>query len=404
MTNALALLLIVILAGIIYLLYREYRHSRTPKLPAYTEALTDLLDGRKDAAYAKLKETVNRDSDNVDAYLRLAGLMMERGQNDRAGRIYQMLGVRRNLATPDRQKILLALAREHLRANRVNKAISVLEQMSELDPRDITSREILLFIYAQNDRWDDVMPVLDGLVKLQKDRHKAALYCTEIGARICVQQPETAARCFEQALQLDSKLMPAIIYTGDALYLQGKMNAAVDKWKEVLGQKPELSFMVLDRLEKAFYEAGRYEDMVKVYEDLLRKSEVRGQRSEPGILTSAISNLTSAVPSPQSPVFVDMSLYVALARIYAKKGDIAKAQSVLGRLPPEKRSTIPVRLMAADLRLNQGSIEETRLELARIEDQLARDRFRCSRCGFAAEGDYAWHCPQCGAWESFKKA
>ena len=404
MTNALALLLIVILAGIIYLLYREYRHSRTPKLPAYTEALTDLLDGRKDAAYAKLKETVNRDSDNVDAYLRLAGLMMERGQNDRAGRIYQMLGVRRNLATPDRQKILLALAREHLRANRVNKAISVLEQMSELDPRDITSREILLFIYAQNDRWDDVMPVLDGLVKLQKDRHKAALYCTEIGARICVQQPETAARCFEQALQLDSKLMPAIIYTGDALYLQGKMNAAVDKWKEVLGQKPELSFMVLDRLEKAFYEAGRYEDMVKVYEDLLRKSEVRGQRSEPGILTSAISNLTSAVPSPQSPVFVDTSLYVALARIYAKKGDIAKAQSVLGRLPPEKRSTIPVRLMAADLRLNQGSIEETRLELARIEDQLARERFRCSRCGFAREGDYAWHCPQCGAWESFKKA
>jgi len=371
MTNLVVVLLLVVLAGIAYLLYREYRRGRTRQFPAYTEALMDLLDDRRDAAFDKLKETVTEDSDNVDAYLRLAGLLMERGQAERAGRIYQMLAVRRSLALKDEQKILHALAREHLRQNRVNKAISVLEQLTELDPRDLAGRETLLFVYARNERWDDVKSLMDSLLKLQKDKHRAALYCTEMGARIYAKEPETAAKYFEQALQLDNKLTPALIYVGDALYGQGKREDAVAKWKQVLGQRPELSFMVLERIEKAYYESGRYEDMTRVYEELIAK-----------------------IPG-------DPLLYVELARIHAKKGDIEKARSVLGGLPAEKRDDVLVRLMAADLGLHEGNVVQTRKELAAIEDKLAAEKFRCARCGYVAEGEFRWHCPQCAAWESF---
>lgn len=79
MNTVFALLLLIVLALIVYLLYREYRRARTSRLPTYTEALMDLLDDRKDEALAKLKETVNADSENVDAYLRLAQLLTERG-------------------------------------------------------------------------------------------------------------------------------------------------------------------------------------------------------------------------------------------------------------------------------------------------------------------------------------
>lgn len=373
MMQLLSLLLLVLLAALVYLIYREYRRARSRKLPPYTEALIDLLDGKKDSAYAKLKETVTNDSENVDAYLRLAALLTERGQLERAGRIYQMLAVRRNLSSADQARILLATAREHLRAKRINKAVSVLEHIGELDPRDTVSREMLLFVYADNERWDDAKTLLQTLVKLQKDKHRAALYCTELGARLYAREPETATGLFEQALALDGKSVPALLYAGDAAYLAGRLNDAVAKWKQALSRKPELSFMVRDRMEKAFYETGRYDDMVDVY-----------------------SGLISLVPN-------DTSLYVALARIYAKKGDTDAAFAVLARLPAERRSEVSVRLIAADLRLNQGNIEDTRHELAQLEDQLTRMRFVCANCGMQTDGDFLWRCPSCGIWESFNR-
>lgn len=372
MSTVISLLLLVLLAGIIYLLYREYRRSRSSRRPVYTEALMDLLDDRKDEALARLKETVNVDSGNVDAYLRLAQLLMERGETERAGRIYQMLAVRRNLPARDEQKVLLALAREHLRAKRVNRAISLLEQISEHDPRDITGRELLLFVYLQTERWDDVKELLKDLVKLQKDKHRAALYLTETGARLYAREPETAAGYFAQALDLDGKSVPALIYAGDALYARDKMPEAVARWKQVLGAHPDLSFMVRERIEKAFYESGKYEEIVKIYEDLIA----------------------------QTPD--DAGLYVPLARIYAKKGDAARAQAVLNRVSARAQDSPQVRLLKVELSLGQNDTGAALKELAQVESRLGTQDFRCQRCGYAMAGEFAWHCPQCGAWESFQ--
>ncbi|MEO0108586.1 MAG: tetratricopeptide repeat protein, partial [candidate division WOR-3 bacterium] len=194
MTTVLSLLLLVLLALLGWLLYREYRVGKSRRLPLYTEALIDLLEGRMKEAFEKLKETVNQDSDNVDAYLRLAALLRERGQAERASRIYQMLAVRRNLVPADEQRVLLALAREHLSQKRVNRAVSVLEQVSERNPKDLTSRELLLHIYLEQERWEDVEPVLKALVGLQKDRTRAALYYTAAATRLAGQNPVQAGR------------------------------------------------------------------------------------------------------------------------------------------------------------------------------------------------------------------
>jgi lipopolysaccharide biosynthesis regulator YciM len=372
MTNVLALLLLALLAGIVLLLYREYRKGRPRRWPIYTEALVDLLDGRKDAAFNKLKETVYQDSDNVDAYLRLADLLNERGQGERASQIYQRLALRRNLAAVDEQKISLALAREHLRAKRINKAISVLEHMGELDQRDLVSRELLLFVYADNERWDDVKSLMKTLLKLQKDKRRAALYCTEIGARIYAKEPDAAAGFFQQALQLDGKSVAALVYAGDALYLQNKMDEAVEKWKQAAARKPEISFMVAERMEKAFYETGRYEEMIKVYDDLIAKS-------------------------PE-----DTALYAALSHIYSKKGDMARARSTLKRLPADKQEDVQIRLLAAHLSLDEGKTEEARTDLTKIEEHLIHKSFRCGNCGYVTEGEFLWYCPTCSSWETFR--
>jgi lipopolysaccharide biosynthesis regulator YciM len=166
--------------------------------------------------------------------------------------------------------------------------------------------------------------------------------------------------------------VPALIYAGDALYAQDKMTDAVAKWKQVLGAHPELSFMVRERIEKAFYESGKYEEMVKIYEDLIAKT-------------------------PE-----DAGLYVPLARIYAKKGDIVRAQAVLGRIPAKARNNPIVRLLQAELHLEKSEQADALKELAQVEAQLATRAFRCNHCGYAVAGEFAWHCPQCGSWESFQ--
>ena len=101
----LIIILIIILFIALYPIVRDAVRRRQTVMPAYTEGLTLLLEGEKDAAIEKFKQAVIADTNNIDAYLRLGGLYLEKGEIERAIQIHESLTLRRTLDKSQEKKI-----------------------------------------------------------------------------------------------------------------------------------------------------------------------------------------------------------------------------------------------------------------------------------------------------------
>ncbi len=70
------LLLLIVIAA--YLIYERYSgKQRKADSALYVDALRDLLDGRQESAFTKLRQVVSEDAANLDAYIRLGQILRE---------------------------------------------------------------------------------------------------------------------------------------------------------------------------------------------------------------------------------------------------------------------------------------------------------------------------------------
>src|SRR5215813_6486885 len=106
-----AFLILLIAALLVYMFYeRVYRQETKQGSDLYAEALSDLLNGRMEKAFSKLRQVVSEDSGNVDAYLRLGHIMREYRQPERALQIHRDLTLRTGLKPDQKASILEQLA------------------------------------------------------------------------------------------------------------------------------------------------------------------------------------------------------------------------------------------------------------------------------------------------------
>jgi lipopolysaccharide biosynthesis regulator YciM len=334
-------LILVILALLVVALYpvvRDFLRKRRTTVPAYVEGLQAALDGRTADAIARLKETVAADSDNVDAYIRLGDLFMQQGEVERAIKVHEDLALRRNLDKRDEKKVLQALVRDYVKADRKVKAISLLEELVHLDKTDADSAEKLAELYIQTRAWDKCEGQLKELARFQRQR--AARLYTEYGRAYPRDNPGAALAAFETALKLDQNSIPARLYLGDHQLSQGDTNAAISTWTDILELAPAENALVRDRLERAYFDAGKFEDITALYENLLRK-----------------------VPE-------DSSLVVALAEIYQKKEDLSSAIRLLERFSSRMKRDVLPRVALAAMYLEREETGRARAVLAEVLSAL----------------------------------
>ncbi len=334
-------LILVILALLVVALYpvvRDFLRKRRSAVPAYVEGLQAALDGRTVDAIARLKEAVATDSDNVDAYIRLGDLFMQQGEVERAIKVHENLALRRNLDKRDEKKVLQALVRDYVKADRKVKAISLLEELVHLDKTDAESAERLAELYIETGAWDKCEGQLKELARHQRQR--AARLYTEYGRAYPKDNPGAALAAFETALKLDPNSIPARLYLGDHQLSQGDTNAAISTWNDILELAPEENAQVRDRLERAYFDAGKFEDITALYEKLLRK-----------------------IPD-------DAGLVVALAEIYEKKEDLSSAIRLLERFAGRQKRDVFPRVALATMYLEREETGRARAVLAEVLSAL----------------------------------
>jgi len=334
-------LILVILAVLVVALYpvvRDFLRKRRTAVPAYVEGLQAALDGRTVDAIARLKDAVGTDSDNVDAYIRLGDLFMQQGEVERAIKVHENLALRRNLDKRDEKKVLQALVRDYVKADRKVKATSLLEELVHLDKTDAESAEKLTELYIETGAWDKCEEQLKELARHQAQRQRSARLYTEYGRAYPKDNPGAALAAFETALKLDPNSIPARLYLGDHQLSQGDTNAAISTWTDILELAPEENALVRGRLERAYFDAGKFEDITTLYEKLLRK-----------------------LPD-------DAGLVVALAEIYQKKEDLSSAIRLLERFSSRQRRDVFPRVALATMYLDR---EETGLARAVLAEVLS---------------------------------
>ncbi|MCX7785953.1 MAG: tetratricopeptide repeat protein [candidate division WOR-3 bacterium] len=322
--TVLVLILILIAIIAVYPLVRDLVRRKKEPDSAYTEGLSLLLDGKKDEAMQCFKKVVATDSNNIDAYLRLAELYFQKGEIERAAKIYEALSLRRNVSAVDEKKIFKHLGEYYIKTDRLHKAITIFEELINLDRNNPEPYEKLLELYCKTERWQECKDLLKKLEKILPTKQKLAEYYAEYGNRILAKNPDEAHEFFKQALSFDNKSIPALVAMGDYYYHKGEIKDAIGYWKELLDYYPQNSHLVRQRLETAYYDLGQFEEIVNVYEKLLKK-----------------------VPN-------DIELYLALARFYDKKEDIDSAIKILTQIPIDKKKEPEPQIYLASLYLKAG--------------------------------------------------
>ncbi len=337
MTGLIVVILLVVLVAL-YPIVRDFVRRRRSVTPAYVEGLQLVIDGRLDDAAARLKEAVHLDPNNIDAWLRLGDVLIRQGATERGMQVHENLALRRNLKPQDETQVLRALARDYVAADRKLKAVSTLEELVRLGRVDRWTAESLFRLYLDTSSLDKCEQLLAEFKPGTEERGWVALLTAELGRALSADAPDKAEKQFAAALKLDPASLEARLYQGDHQLARGDTGAAIATWTALIEQDPTRNPLVRERLEAAYYESGRYDDVGRLYEGLLRK-----------------------VPG-------DEGLLVALARLYQKKEDHQSAVRLLERhYDPATHRQAGTALAFSYLRL--GRADDAERVLAALGDE-----------------------------------
>jgi lipopolysaccharide biosynthesis regulator YciM len=339
----------------------------------YQHGLDALLRGEAGEALRAFTETVEIDTDNVDAYIHIGNILRERGEASRALHVHRELTVRA-VRTPAQQRAIReGLVLDLIALGRFEEAVEEAEEMREQDRKNGRVLPLLLRAHEAAGDWDRAFDVRSELSRGNGERENGALarYRSAAGESFLrAGKTREAERQFKNALRLDKDHPAALLRLGDICYRGDRRERAAVLWKGLALTHPDMAHLVLERLETAYFEGGRMSDMSQAYEEILARS-------------------------PK-----DARIHVALARMHIKKGDLAEACGVLGQALAIEPGSMPARLLLVNVYRRLGDLSRALDEMETLLRGVPKaESFTCASCGAASE-EYWTRCPHCLAWSA----
>jgi len=369
------IIFIVGFAFIRYLIKRGSKRSRDYSIE-YTAALNYLLNGNTALALEKFRETVKKNTNNINAYIKIGDILREQGESMRAIKVHKGLTVRNNLNALDRIEILRSLFKDYRIAGKYDSAIKVSEELLVLTKYEDWVREDQLALYEEMEAWDKAFDLRKRMSKRKNETEYTklmALYKVESGLQLTRRGSEHDGRLkFREAIKIDKKCAPAYLYLSDSYIREKRLSDALTELKRFTKNVSHLSFLAFDRMKEILFMQGDFGEIESIY-----------------------SSMISENPDLHEARF-------ALADLYERKGDVDRAielcKKVLERKPDSK--------IAKEYLVNyyeQINEKDSALKIALelINASLSEERkFVCEKCSFTSNRPY-WHCPQCKSWNSF---
>lgn len=343
----LSLLVLFFGALAFYLVYDRFMNRpKSSESSAYSDALRDLLDGRQETAYTKLRQVVADDPGNVDAYLRMGQILRENNQPARALQIHKDLTLRAGLTRPQKVAILRQLAADYIATGDLVTAEAALKEIRSLESGNYWAHTQMLLIQEKAQQWEAAAETAEQILKLEGNRSKKPLarYGVARGDQLYRQKEYHKARiAYKEAISLDPTCVQAYVSIGDSYAEEQRYEDAVTFWTKLITAVPEQAHTVIERLKTTLFELGRYGDIADICQEILAKApgNATARRTlaefhqRKGDSEMAIAMLEQLVDDHSD----DRAAILDLVRLYHEKGDRKKLSDLIRTLE-RKRSQV----------------------------------------------------------------
>lgn len=362
----------IFLIGLSILLFFMKR-IRKERISPYEEALIALIDEEEELALKKFQEAVFLDSDNVEAYIRLAELLRKRNEPLKALQIHRYLFARRRLPKKIINRILVQTAKDYIALEAYEKVTETLKNLIKSEPQNEQYNKLLLLSYEKSSLWNEAIETFRKMAK-QFSYPKENLFNYEIYAAYEVNKKgdkELAEKILARVLKMKPESIPALVYLGDIEYSKGNIEEAIKLYNKVINIDARSGQIVFPRLMKSYYEKGEFQKIEETYKNVLEK-----------------------LPE-------DNRTNISLADYYLKMGRLSEAHELLKNEVETYPDSIETNLLLLLTEMELEKSEAVAILRHIIEVYKKKEIFKCRKCGFISE-DFIIRCPECGEWETYE--
>jgi lipopolysaccharide assembly protein B len=372
----LLLLAILLLLGIGYRLVSR-RLEKGSGVDPFVAGLEAMLRRDWKQALLHLRAAVERDSDHLGAYLKLGRVHRELGDLNRAVKIHRGLTARGGLSDAERAAVQLELAMDYRLQGRLEEALEAATKAVAADKRQVDALLARLELLEIRERWDEALDTLkriEALTQSDQKQRRSLILVEQARQKIAAGSGRPGRILIKEALKLNAACASAYLLMGDSYEEEGRIDEAIAYWEKLPFEAPEHAALVFERLERVYFEGGRFGEMERFYTRLI---EAR----------------------PENP-----DAYLALAGFYERKGETREAVRIIDRGLEKNRDSLALSRMLIRQLARAGATERLCSFTVGLADRLiARSRrWRCRSCAHTVE-QHSFRCPACHGWETLER-
>lgn len=293
--------LVVALVGAALFYFYRIRSGKKPLEEAandYAAGLNYLVGGDRILALQKFREVVRRDTNNIDAYIKIGDILRDAGHFERAAKVHRDLLVRSNLPSHQQVQILRGLAKDYEAAGKNELALQAVQRILAISRNDPWARELEMQLYEKLQQWSEAYEACEALGKARGERQDGRLahYLLQEGLQLAEQRNEKAGRVkFREAMKIDPQSPEAYIHLADSYMREERPEDALETLKKFIDRNPQKAALAFTRIKDILFTIGEFGEIENIYRSIIEE-----------------------YPD-------NMDAHLALAEIYEKKGELNRA-------------------------------------------------------------------------------
>ena len=267
--------LIVVILIVIFLI--NNRKSKQPtSVEIYNKALKAIIDNNQERAFQILKDLIQQDSNNTEAYLLLGNLLRDRNI-DKALKIHQSIIVRPGLSKQMKIQVHQALGLDYIEIGNTIRAEDECKNIINLDSKNIWALTMLKNIAIDNKLWNNALELEKKLIKYgskSQDEESRLNYLIAMDHKEKNNKDQYIS-FLEKSVNSEKPYSPSYLELARAYYESGGINfvnLAAKNFILYAQAEPQASIETFKEVENMLFDQNRFNEMEKLYQEILSDS------------------------------------------------------------------------------------------------------------------------------------